>query len=169
MADKISNPSTDVGSAPPPAETASIMIPPPIVPVRKGTSTSSAASGSIPQLRDDLSRAQQERSELQRRLDEATQALEKLKTTSKSERKRATQVTAELAQLSLRLKDRDEEARGKVKLLNDVQDEMVTLNLQLNIAEEEVKKLRRENQELVDRWMKHKAREADQMNTESRF
>jgi Autophagy protein 16 (ATG16) len=53
--------------------------------------------------------------------------------------------------------------------LDDVQDEIVTLNLQLNMAEDEVKKLRQENQELVDRWMKRKGEEADKMNEDSRF
>ena len=37
------------------------------------------------------------------------------------------------------------------------------------MAEAEVKKLRRENHELVDRWMVRKAREADEMNAGSKF
>jgi len=53
--------------------------------------------------------------------------------------------------------------------VEDVQDEMVTLNLQLNIAEERTEKLKEENKELVDRWMARKAKEADAMNNESKF
>jgi hypothetical protein len=41
---------------------------------------------------------------------------------------------------------------------------MVTLNLQLNIAEEQTEKLKEENKELVDRWMARKGKEADAMN-----
>ena len=45
----------------------------------------------------------------------------------------------------------------------------MTLNLQLNMAEERSKKLEEENQELVDRWMARKGQEADAMNTASKF
>jgi hypothetical protein len=46
----------------------------------------------------------------------------------------------------------------------DVQDEMITLNLQLTMAERERDKVRKENKELVDRWMVRMAQEADAMN-----
>lgn len=107
--------------------------------------------------------------ELQTRLDRTIKELEKLKWRSKVDSKRITQLTAELNQLSVRVRDRDEESREKAKLLDSVQDEVVTLNLQLNMAEDEVQRLRKENQELVDRWMRRKGEEADKMNQESRF
>jgi len=53
--------------------------------------------------------------------------------------------------------------------LQDVHDETVSLTLQLNMAEERSQKLERENKELVDRWMKRMAQEADAMNDESKF
>lgn len=106
---------------------------------------------------------------MQAKLDRTTKDFEKLKSRSKTDIKRITQLTSELSQLSLRFRDRDEETRGKAKLLDNVQDEIVTLTLQLNLAEEEVKKLTKENQELVDRWMKRKGEEADKMNEDSRF
>jgi len=121
------------------------------------------------QLRTDLGKAQQERAELQTRLDRTTKELEKNKSRSKIDGRRITQLTYELNQLSVRVRDRDEESRGKAKLLDNVQDEVVTLNLQLNMADDEVRKLRAENQELVDRWMKRKGEEADRMNEDSRF
>jgi hypothetical protein len=71
--------------------------------------------------------------------------------------------------MTVRLRDRDEELKGKAKLVEDVQDEMVMLNLQLNVAEEQSKKLKMENQELVDRWMARMGKEADAMNRESKF
>jgi len=41
---------------------------------------------------------------------------------------------------------------------------MISLELQLNIAEQTTKKLKLENKELIDRWMARKEREADEMN-----
>ncbi len=41
---------------------------------------------------------------------------------------------------------------------------MITLNLQMSIAEKERDKVKKENKELVDRWMKRMAQEADAMN-----
>ena len=46
----------------------------------------------------------------------------------------------------------------------NTQDEMISLELQLNIAEQNAKKLKAENKELIDRWMARKEREADEMN-----
>lgn len=75
----------------------------------------------------------------------------------------------EIAHLQLRLKDREEELRGKAKLLEDFQDELATLNLQLNMAEARTDRLQKENQELVDRWMARMGKEADAMNNASKF
>lgn len=41
---------------------------------------------------------------------------------------------------------------------------MITLNLQVAMAEKERDKVKRENKELIDRWMKRMAQEADAMN-----
>lgn len=140
---------------------------------RKGTSATANPPSAQPeapaQFRVDLRKAQEERAELQARLDRTTKELEKLKSRSRIDNKRITQLTSELSQLSVRVRDRDEESRGKAKLLDNAQDEVVTLNLQLNMADDEAKRLRRENQELVDRWMKRKGEEADRMNDDSRF
>lgn len=46
---------------------------------------------------------------------------------------------------------------------------MVSLNLQLNMAEQQKKKLQKENKELVDRWMARMGEEADAMNDASKF
>lgn len=95
--------------------------------------------------------------------------LEILKAKSKTDTQRISQLSAGVTQMTVRLRDREEELRGKAKLVEDVQDEMVTLNLQLNIAEEQREKLKKENKELVDRWMAKKAKEADAMNDASKF
>ncbi len=170
MADRSAKLDDPTLSTPAPIEAAPP--PPPIVGWRGASATvnpPSTPSESHTQLRIDLGKAQQERAQLQARLDRTTRDLEKVKSRSKVDNKRITQLSTEVSQLSVRVRDRDEESRGKAKLLDNVQDEIVTLNLQLNMAEDQVKKLRSENQELVDRWMKRKGEEADKMNQDSRF
>ncbi|KIW64256.1 hypothetical protein PV04_09203 [Phialophora macrospora] len=123
----------------------------------------------LAQLRQDLSKAQSERADLQTRLDAALRDLDALKSKSKVDGKRITQLSASVNQLAIKVRDREEELRGKAKLIEDVQDENVTLNLQLNMAEEQSAKLKKENQELVDRWMARMGKEADRMNEEGKF
>lgn len=41
---------------------------------------------------------------------------------------------------------------------------MIALNLQMSMAEKERDKVKKENKELVDRWMKRMAQEAEAMN-----
>ena len=147
--------------------------------IRRVTSTSSPATGpdspnsaattQLAQLRQDLSTAQTERSDLQNRYDMAVQSLDTYKTKAKTDAKRVVQLNASISQLTIKLRDREEELRGKAKLIDNVQDENVTLNLQLNMAEEQGAKLKKENQELVDRWMARMGREADRMNEEGKF
>ena len=67
------------------------------------------------------------------------------------------------------MKDRDEEIWGKGRLVEEVQDEMVALNLQLNMAEQRVEKLKAENEELTRRWVEKMEREAKEMNERSRW
>lgn len=53
--------------------------------------------------------------------------------------------------------------------LQNVQTELVSLNLQFNMAEDRAKRLEAENKELVDRWMARMGQEADAMNKASKF
>ncbi|KAB8067793.1 autophagy-related protein 16 [Aspergillus leporis] len=117
----------------------------------------------------DLSEAQRSRSELQDRLTRTTTELEKLRKRSSQDTRRIGALEKEASQLQLRLKDRDEELRGKAKLLDDFQDELASLNLQLNMAEERSNRLQKENQELVDRWMARMGKEAEAMNDASKY
>lgn len=116
--------------------------------------------------------------------------LEKYRKRTAQDSKRLNALDGERMQLQLRLKDRDEELRGKAKLLDvgykalivwlyvhatdsfapqDFQDELASLNLQLNMAEEQSNRLQRENQELVDRWMARMGKEAEAMNEASKY
>ncbi|KAE8372652.1 autophagy-related protein 16 [Aspergillus bertholletiae] len=133
------------------------------------TSPASSLLDALTAARTDLSEAQRSRSEIQDQLTRTTTELEKLRKRSSQDSRRIGALEKEVAQLQQRLKDRDEELKGKAKLLDDFQDELASLNLQLNMAEERSNRLQKENQELVDRWMARMGKEAEAMNEASRF
>lgn len=74
---------------------------------------------------------------------------------------------AENASFARKLRDRESELKEKARLVESVQDEMLGLEMQVNVAEEKVNRLKEENGELVERWMKRIGDEADQMNVGS--
>ena len=96
----------------------SLSVPPPSSfsadkpPSKPGTPVPASA-----QARQDLLEAQRSRGELQTRLDTVTIDLERLKLRSKADTKWIGELTAERASLVKKLRDRDEELRGKAKLL----------------------------------------------------
>jgi flagellar motor protein MotB len=119
---------------------------------------------STAQLRLDLAETLRSNGQLQNRIKTAETELVKLRLKSKNEAKQVESLTKERAFLMQKLKDRDEELRGKTKLLDDLHDEVISFNLQLNMSEQKVKQLKAENKELIDRWMASKGREAEEMN-----
>ena len=123
----------------------------------------------ITKLRQDLAEAQRSRGSLEARLQSATEELHKLEIHSSLEGKRIGELAKERDQLARGVKDRDEEVRGKAKLLDDLHHETLSLTLQLNMADEQVKQLEKENKDLVERWMKRMGEEADQMNAKTQF
>jgi hypothetical protein len=64
------------------------------------------------------------------------------------------------------MRDRAEELKGKGKFVTDVQDELVALNLQLNVAEQEKERLKKENEDLTRRWVERMEGEAVRKNRE---
>lgn len=74
------------------------------------------------------------------------------------------ELTAERNALAARLRDRSEELVGKNRLLEDVQDENLTLNIELDARDRELRELRADNKQLVDRWMRRVAQDAEAMN-----
>ncbi|KAJ9491056.1 hypothetical protein VN97_g2190 [Penicillium thymicola] len=137
--------------------------------IQRSTGPDSTPTDLLNTTRADLSQAQRSRSELQDRLDRVNTEVESLRKKSSQEGRRINALESERAQLKLRLKDRDAELKGKAKLLEDFQDELATLNLQLNMAEERSTRLKNENQDLVDRWMARMGQEAEAMNDASRY
>jgi hypothetical protein len=68
-----------------------------------------------------------------------------------------------------KLKDAQEEVREGKKLIADVQDEMISQGLQLNVTEGKLEEARRENKVLVERWMKEMGGRAERMNVDMGF
>ncbi|TGO43497.1 hypothetical protein BHYA_0001g01290 [Botrytis hyacinthi] len=126
--------------------------------------TQSSTSSEVLQLRACLSEALRSSSHFQSRLKITETSLQALRTKSASVSKQLETLTRERNILERKIRDRDEELRAKTKGFHDVQDEMISLNLQLNIAEQNEKRAKAENKELIDRWMAQKGREADEMN-----
>ncbi|KID87414.1 Autophagy-related protein 16 [Metarhizium guizhouense ARSEF 977] len=118
----------------------------------------------VAQLRLDLAESLRSKGVTESRLRTAEEELSKLRTKLKDDSRSIRDLTTERATLTTRLKDREHEIREKRKLLEQVQDEMITLNLQMSVAEKERDKVKKENKELVDRWMKRMAQEAEAMN-----
>ncbi|KAH8669937.1 autophagy-related protein 16 [Ilyonectria robusta] len=118
----------------------------------------------VAQLKQDLAEALRSKGVTETRLRTAEEELSKLRSKSKSDTKSVRDLTADRSSLTTRLKDRDYELREKRKLIEEVQDEMIALNLQMAMAEKERDRVKKENKELIDRWMKRMAQEADAMN-----
>ncbi|KAL8923222.1 MAG: hypothetical protein Q9172_003241 [Xanthocarpia lactea] len=140
----------------------------------KGTHSNSPAettsnAEALAKIQKELSEAQRSRGTLQSRLHDVSDDLQKSKLQSAITKKRLDGLASEKAALARRLGDQDEELRAKAKLLEDVHDETVSLTLQLNMAEDRVQKLKKENQDLVDRWMARMGDEANAMNEASKF
>ncbi|KAF1812847.1 putative autophagy protein Apg16 [Eremomyces bilateralis CBS 781.70] len=135
----------------------------------RGKDTADNVEAALTQLRADLATTQKSRAELQAKLEPLTKELAALKAAGMRDRRKIEGLGREKAVVERKLEDRNMELKAKAKLVEDVQDEMLSLNLQLNVAEAKSQKLRDENKELVDRWMARMGQEADAMNERSKW
>ncbi|KAI4682411.1 uncharacterized protein J4E88_005301 [Alternaria novae-zelandiae] len=134
----------------------------------KGAATTDISSPSaVAQLRSELAITQRTRGDLETQLSTLTAELSALKVSDTHQKQRIEQLEKARTTLERRGKDRAEELKGKGRLVEEVHDEMVALNLQLNMAEQEKEKLRKENEELTKRWVKKMEDEARRMNEKS--
>ena len=134
-----------------------------------GDSTDASPSDALSRLRADLASTQRSRAALQSQLAPLSAQLATLQAQTSRDAKLITVLSREKSLLERRVKDRDEEIKGKARLVEEVQDEMLSLNLQLNMAEQKSEKLQAENKQLVDRWMERMGREVEQMNERSKW
>lgn len=72
--------------------------------------------------------------------------------------------TAERHALRVKVRDQSEELRGKKQMLEQVQDDVLALEVQLNVAEQQKARIAAENKQLIERWMRRAREEADNMN-----
>lgn len=115
------------------------------------------------QLRQQLAEAQKARA----LLEVEAAKIPGLQSSNASQNRQLITLEKEILSLKRRLGDKDEEVREKQKLVNRVQDEMLAMTLEVNMAEENASRLRKENKELVQRWMKEMGERADKQNKQS--
>ncbi|KAF2462054.1 autophagy-related protein 16 [Lineolata rhizophorae] len=132
-------------------------------PSRKGAAAA-AATGDDASLRAELAATQKARAELAARVKPLGEKLATVTAQAGLDARRIEELSRERAGLERKVRDRDEEIKGKGKLVEEVQDEMLSLDLQLNMAEQRAKKLEQDNAELLRRWMALKRDEAEAMN-----
>ncbi|KAJ0118413.1 hypothetical protein J7T55_009196 [Diaporthe amygdali] len=123
-----------------------------------------AADPAQSRLRADLAEALRQKSSLETRLRKTTSERDALQATSRTQARVVRDLTAERDTLRLRVGDQAEELRGKKQMLEQVQDEVLALELQLNVAEQQKAKIAAENKQLIERWMRRARQEADDMN-----
>ncbi|KAI0879191.1 autophagy-related protein 16 [Hypoxylon argillaceum] len=137
----------------------------------KPPSTSAAdpviSSEDTAQLRLHLAEALRGRGQAQTRLKAAEAELTTLRSKNRVDNKRIGDMTAERNALAARMRDLNEELEKKKNFLKDVQDDNLTLNMELNMTIQKAAKVQAENKELVDRWMKRMGREADALNLQN--
>lgn len=129
----------------------------------QGAADASSAS-TLAQMRSELASAHSTRSALESQVGTLTTSLAALQASDAAQRQRIAQLERAKAELERRGKDRAEELKGKGRFVEEVQDELVALNLQLNMAEQDKERLRRENEELTKRWVSRMEQEAKSMN-----
>lgn len=117
----------------------------------------------------DLATTQKARTALQTQVTDLTTSLKDLQLQQKTSTSQIALLTRQKTDVERKLRDREEEIRLKSKMVERTQDEQVALGLQLNMAEGRSERLEKENKELVDRWMKRMAEEAEQVNRESKW
>lgn len=120
-------------------------------------------SAATAQLRQQLAEAQKARA----LLEVEVAKLPGIQSSNASQNRQLITLEKEILSLKRRLGDKDEEVREKQKLVNRVQDEMLAMTLEVNMAEENASRLRNENKELVQRWMKEMGERADKQNKQS--
>ncbi|TLD27879.1 hypothetical protein E2P81_ATG06225 [Venturia nashicola] len=115
------------------------------------------------QLRQQLAEAQKARGLLEIK----AAKIPGLQSSNASQNRQLITLEKEILSLKRRLGDKDEEVREKQKLVNRVQDEMLAMTLEVNMAEENASRLKSENKELVQRWMKEMGERADKQNKQN--
>ncbi|KAF3910788.1 hypothetical protein ABW20_dc0102058 [Dactylellina cionopaga] len=164
-------------STDPPADTTSttsstpsrIKSPAPAAPPTPSATELQTLHASLTTLRGDLAISQRDRTTLQSQLLTATTALTQLQKSSSANLRELDKIKNERYQLEQKLKTRDEESKLNRKMIENLQDEIIALNIQLNIGEQTKMRLKSENEDLIARWMALKENEVESMNNNSKY
>lgn len=167
LADKSASAISNRSNAVPTSPISAVRTSTPTAKGKAATIASDKTDDPLSTLRTDLAATQKARAALQAQVDDLTTSLKTLEAQSKASTTQIALLTRQKVDGERKLRDRDEEIRGKSKLVTEAQDEMVALSLQLNMAEQTSEKLQKDNKELLDRWMTSKREEADRMNRDS--
>lgn len=122
-----------------------------------------------PEERSKLLQLEQQLADKNEALYSITQKYDALVKESRDDKSYIKQLETQLAQVQTSLSDYRSESSKKSNELQNLQDEFLVLQLSLHVAESKTKKLEDENANLVDRWMKKAADEANQMNEANEF
>ncbi|KAI9890101.1 MAG: hypothetical protein M1814_004500 [Vezdaea aestivalis] len=163
LADRIANKNSPASSDPDPNNSE------PIAQSKNVSRIPVEDSKALSDLRSSLATSQRDKLTLTTTVTTLTQERDKVRSLHTSDLRRIQALTTERNSLTQRICDKNEELRGKARLAQEAQDEMLTLQLQLNMAEEKSGKLEGENRDLVDRWMRKMGEEAEAMNLASRY
>ncbi|KAF2087288.1 autophagy protein 16 [Saccharata proteae CBS 121410] len=118
-------------------------------------------------LRTDLANSQSSRANLKAEVDSLNSDLRVLKTKSATDSRTIADLTRKATILERKLKDRESEIKEKGRLVEDLQDELVSLNLQFNMAEQKAEKAEKENREILERYLARVKMEAEEMNDDN--
>jgi chromosome segregation ATPase len=133
----------------------------------KATDASGTTAAALSTVRADLGATQKARVALQNEVISLTSSLANSQKTNDARASQITALSKQKADMERKLRDRDEELRGKSRLVEQTQDEMVSLSLQVNMAEQRSERLEKENKDLIARWMKRMGEEAEKVNAGS--
>ncbi|KAF3168640.1 hypothetical protein EYR41_003204 [Orbilia oligospora] len=135
----------------------------------KTSSDIQALYATIATLRTDLATSQKDRTNLQTQLTTATNSLTLLQKSSSANLRELDKVKVERYHLEQKVKSKDDDSKLNRKMIENLQDEIIALNIQLNIGEQAKMRLKSENEELISRWMALKKDEAEAMNNNSKY
>ena len=129
----------------------------------------SPAPSDVARLRNDLGLAQQQQAALTQQVKSFSSKNNSLSTEISAANVKIEVLDKEKTRLERRCRDLMEEARQKDRRFQRVQDEMLALNMELNMVIQREEEVKKDNKELLDRWMALKGMEADAMNRESQW
>lgn len=101
------------------------------------------------------------------RLNQQTLRLEALERKSQEQEKKIRSLEAANQKLTQKIDTLAQEIKEKNRAVEIINDEHLIHELQQNVLKDEIKKLKEENEQLVQRWMAKVAQDADSMNLQN--